>query len=87
MQLYPNPTDGMLNITIPAIVNEDITFIMYNALGEIVFKAQHSDLNIVNGSSGQNTYSMDIGYLANGIYVMQLLTDHDAHMEQIVISK
>jgi len=44
-------------------------------------------LNTVNGPSGQNTYSMDIGYLANGIYLLQLLTHHEAHMEQIVIAK
>ncbi|HIA11629.1 MAG TPA: PKD domain-containing protein, partial [Flavobacteriales bacterium] len=87
MQLYPNPTDGLVNIIIPASVNEDITLVIYNAFGEIVFNADQSGLNTISGSAVQNKYAIDIGYLANGMYLVQLLTANETHMEQIVISK
>ncbi|HHZ65318.1 MAG TPA: T9SS type A sorting domain-containing protein, partial [Flavobacteriales bacterium] len=87
MQLYPNPTDGLVNIIIPASVNEDITLVIYNVFGEIVFNAHQSGLNTISGSAVQNKYAIDIGYLANGMYLVQLLTANETHMEQIVISK
>ena len=87
MQVYPNPTDGILNVNVPANENQDLTFTIYNILGEIVFMEQQSNMNAVSTGSGQDKYSMDLRHLANGSYLLKVQSGDKLFMEQIVFSK
>jgi len=71
LKLFPNPTEGILNISIPANVEQDMIFTIYNILGEVVFETSASKLEGETLNGGQKRYSIDLGYLANGSYLLK----------------
>jgi len=87
MEVYPNPTNGKVNITLPVNTQEDKTITIYNILGEIVFEAQQSKLHAVQSSSIQSQYIIDLGYLSDGSYLLKVQSGDKLFMEQIILSK
>jgi hypothetical protein len=63
--LSPNPTNGALLVTLKSIVDKDVTFDFYNAVGSKVYsqtqQVQH----------GENELFFDVTKLANGIYFIR----------------
>jgi Secretion system C-terminal sorting domain len=69
--VYPNPTDGILNITFTR--NDDYTVEVSNILGEVVSKRRVS-----------GTTSMDISEFASGVYNVRVSTDEAATVQRVV---
>lgn len=64
--IYPNPTTGKLNIEFNVTKNTVITAEVLDALGKVVMK------QTLNFSTSENTQSINISNLANGLYFVNL---------------
>jgi len=78
--LYPNPTDGKINLKMNRMENVEIKNIsIYN-----VFKAELSlDFQIKSSSNIQ----IDLSALSNGVYFIELQTDSKSYIKKIVVGK
>ncbi len=63
--LSPNPTDGALLLRLKSIVEKDVTFDFYNAIGAKV----HSQTQKVQ--NGENELFFDVAKLPTGVYFLQ----------------
>jgi hypothetical protein len=73
--VYPNPNDGVFNISVPGKDNFD--FVLYNSLGEAVLKES------VKGES----YVINKANLADGIYVLNIKTNGKNQQVKIMVKK
>ena len=87
MEVYPNPTDGMLHINIPAEVTGQLTVSIYNLIGELVYFASSSDLVTTSTSKTKTTYTLDLYHLSNGSYLLRVQTEDRFFMEQVIFSR
>ncbi len=69
--LYPNPSDGLLNISIPASENENRTLRIFNTVGAEVFAIKG------NSSVNSGITQLDLRYLPSGVYLMQMINQQD----------
>lgn len=63
--VYPNPTNDILNISIPSILGNDTMYEVYNSLGQTIIKNQVS----------QNEFTISTSNIASGIYFLKLNVD------------
>ncbi len=78
--LYPNPTDGMLNLTISLTQSSPVLIQVMNLLGETV--ATKTIDNTIGGS-----YSMNLSDLSQGIYFVQIKTSTETIVKRISLQK
>ena len=64
-RIYPNPTNGLLNVEIQSTDIYDTKIVAYDAIGKKVLD-QSSSLN-----KGLNTLQLDFSQFANGSYILQ----------------
>ena len=74
LQIYPNPTNGIVTIIGEKIKNISI----YNILGNQLFKVEKNNLNI-------NTRNIDLSNLAQGIYTIQIEQNNKILNYQIIL--
>jgi hypothetical protein len=77
--IYPNPTAGKLTIEYNVNKSTLISTEVYDAAGKLVLKQQ------LTYNAGENTQSINITHLANGLYFIKLT--HDTKTETIRIIK
>jgi hypothetical protein len=65
INIYPNPSTGILNIALPTSLSQNSTLEIYDALGKLVIK--QAMLN--------ETTSINISNLDNGIYLFKILNN------------
>ena len=66
--VYPNPTDGLLNISYTGKESSSVRFIIYNTLGEIIKAVD------LGKQSGDIFHTFDISDLSKGTYFLQVQT-------------
>lgn len=66
LNVYPNPTNGLTQITFQSAAEEQGTITVINMLGETV---QTSSIPVING---QNMVEMDVSNFVNGNYIVQI---------------
>jgi hypothetical protein len=71
IKMFPNPTNGTLNIT--NVKNANV--VVYNTIGEVV-------LSLNNVSK-----SFDVSGLAEGTYVVKVVTENNVITEKVTIVK
>ena len=64
--VYPNPVQGILNISISAAVSEKTTVEIYDLNGRRMFGESYNIL------SGKQTLSLDMSSLGNGTYILKM---------------
>jgi hypothetical protein len=62
--IFPNPTDGELNVTVESLVEKALTIEVYNAQGQKV------DSHVKNVEKGTNTLQLDASELPQGFYYL-----------------
>jgi hypothetical protein len=82
VSIYPNPASSSANIAIDLINNENISINVYDALGQIVFSENHSNLNAGNHLVSFNTESLN-----SGIYNIVITTTNCTVTKKIAINK
>ncbi len=65
INVYPNPTNDFATIGITLGEASDVTFEVYNALGELVYKS-----NTENLSAGDYLHQIDVNGFAAGVYTV-----------------
>ncbi len=78
MQIYPNPTAGILNIMLPTKTSKGLQLRVYDTIGKLILNKKLPD-------SHQN-YTIDLSGLAEGNYFIQLINEDGTRMtNQIMI--
>ncbi len=73
---YPNPTSGLLNVTLEGFTDKDLTIDVVNVVGEVVREKQvyHND---------NESIILDLSNLKSGTYFVRLLTSNGAIVQPI----
>ena len=69
ISLYPNPTDGELNVSFSASKNKDMQFQVLDITGKIIQN------NVVNAVQGSNLVLLDTQIFAAGSYFLKIMSD------------
>jgi hypothetical protein len=85
MQVYPNPTDGMLNLSVRTVPKR-LSVSVYNLLGEVVYSSSGADIHI-SMNHLETTFTIDLNHLVNGFYLLKVQTDDRLFIEQLIFNK
>ena len=76
LNLYPNPTNGELNIELPNNL-ENAKLIIFDQMGQIVLE---ENLNATNGK----LFTTNINHLSTGVYVVRLLGNNNTSESRLI---
>ena len=80
LMVYPNPASEMLHFEIRGFQSGQVAVSLYNLMGQKIIEDHH----LLNNNS---TAEMDISSLDDGLYLLELETDHHKIVKRIVINK
>ena len=66
LTVYPNPSEGLTNIKVELTENADVQLEIFNALGEVVYTENTTDL-----ATGAYYYQVDVADFSSGIYTVR----------------
>jgi hypothetical protein len=78
--VYPNPSNGMVNVNLNFTASQYVVINVYNSLGEVVAS---KEIGTTNGG----LYPLNLSQLASGNYVVQVLSDKSSTLRKITLSK
>ena len=78
VQVSPNPSNGIVNVTLNGATGEDVAFTLFDAQGRNVWSQ-----NTFN-ALGQVRLVADFQGVANGIYQLQMLSGESRHAVQLI---
>ena len=78
LKIFPNPFSDKITIDYNLVKNSDININILNANGEIVKSEK-----IVNVSKGNNSYSLNLESLPNGLFVIKMVGDNFSASQKI----
>ncbi|MBL0327897.1 MAG: T9SS type A sorting domain-containing protein [Bacteroidetes bacterium] len=76
--IFPNPAEDLLNITLNSSTDEDVTLLVYNVLGEIVYERKHFI------QAGEQTITTNIGDWVSGAYQIVVIGQSGRRSKTIV---
>lgn len=79
MELFPNPTEGEININLPGEVGQEVV------LQIVDMEGKHVNAKTYNTTSNQQTLSANLGNLAAGTYFVLLHTSKKTFMAKVVV--
>ena len=79
MKVYPNPSTGIVNVTLDVSGAQNVTFKVYNELGQVVNSNYYGKLN------GQVTKELNLSDLSKGVYILQVVTDHGSTYQKVIL--
>jgi len=74
ISVYPNPSTGLVNISIPS-VNAATTLYVTDMIGKEVFKSSVKDVNV----------SVDLTNLQKGLYMLTISNGQSKHIQKLII--
>ena len=77
--IFPNPTNGIVNIEYFNIDNNNVTLNVINAIGQIIKMVE------LNSVDSYIYYSMDLENYGKGIYQLQLVDNEKVFIERLVV--
>ncbi len=81
MQIYPNPTKGIVTIALPSTlisVSTPIAVIVTNVLGEQVYSTSFS---------GQSQFNIDLSHFTSGVYFVNVTTPSSNYIGKIMAER
>lgn len=82
INLFPNPAGNKLSVQYFAGLNEEVTFTIYNAMGQKVLSQREPGIN-----DGENMAHFDLNHLSNGLYIMEMIQQGERRTQKFSISK
>lgn len=80
LSVYPNPTNGLVNVSVKLNTANDVTLEVMNALGAVV-----NTTSLGNTSGTQ--HQLDLGDLPTGVYFVKVSAGSAVSVERITLSK
>ena len=80
-EVYPNPTEGILNLSLNNFTGDQIQLAIYSELGQLVYNDQISD----NNAEGYWNKTIDISHLPRGIYLLNVTSDDQTATKRVVV--
>ena len=78
IRVYPNPTNGIVNLTVNMDTKSDFTVELVNAMGQSIRNANYTQtMNI--------TLEFDLSNLASGIYFVKVNSENGTAVERIIL--
>ncbi len=79
VKIYPNPTSGSLNFNFGTNASSVSDIEIYNAMGEMIYKTKPGN--------GEELFTMDMGFLANGLYTVVVNEKDKKQVSRISVVK
>ena len=79
MLVYPNPSTGIVHLTISNLEGKKVEISVLNVLGSVVYRETVSELN------DRYTKTLDLSKFANGLYYVKLESEKASQMSKLVI--
>lgn len=75
--IFPNPGDGLftVNVTAPGNMEDDLRVEIVNCLG----------INVINMSTNETTFNIDISSFAKGIYLIKISTGTVTEIQKLIV--
>jgi hypothetical protein len=71
VQVYPNPTEGLLNIAVQSTNTQDVKVEVYNAMGQFIMVEKFNKL-----AAGKNTLGLNLNNVPTGLYIVEVTGAH-----------
>jgi len=78
LRLYPNPTDGMVELRIDNLHSEEVNIEIFNAFGVLISKFEKQRLN--------ESAKFDLSKLPAGAYIVTVKAGSDVYTEKLMIN-
>ncbi|MGB0862845.1 MAG: reprolysin-like metallopeptidase [Saprospiraceae bacterium] len=82
VRIYPNPTTDLLNISLRLATTEQVSFTVYDAIGQLVMEGA-----LINAIAGTNDLQLNTNQLVNGVYALVIEGETFNITEKIVVSR
>jgi ASPIC/UnbV protein/type IX secretion system substrate protein/VCBS repeat protein len=79
VQLFPNPTDGEISLTLDFNQNTEVNLVITDLAGKTVYTQNIGTVN------GQQTQELNLNHLAKGIYLVQVVTPAHSYFGKIAV--
>lgn len=80
LEIYPNPTQGILNIATDFEKTTDATIAIYDMYGRMIRNVAQKQFN-----SGNHLIKTNIEYLPSGQYIVLVITDHGKMAKKLIL--
>lgn len=77
--VYPNPSTGIVNISIGGFEGRKLELRVLNVIGSVIYRETFTELN------DRFTKTLDLSKFASGLYYVKLEGDNDSQMRKLVI--
>jgi hypothetical protein len=71
VQVYPNPTEGVLNIAVQIANTQDVKVEVYNAMGQFIMVEKFNKV-----AAGKNTLGLNLNNVPTGLYIVEVTGAH-----------
>ena len=78
VMLYPNPTNGIVDVRMNGLNGESVTAILMDGLGREISQEDLGNL------TGEKVHTMDLGSVESGIYYLRLQVNEASEVLRIV---
>jgi len=78
INVYPNPTTSNTIVQMALTQNQEIEFILYNIMGEVVYDKKVSE------QAGTINQEIDMASLSNGVYLLKVNEDNKYLTQKII---
>jgi hypothetical protein len=82
VNLFPNPTSGVTNLTIELVQNETVSISVLNSVGQEVYVSNANNL-----TAGLNTLLLNTENWANGVYFIKVSSGNGFVNQKLTVSK
>ncbi|MGQ0828705.1 MAG: T9SS type A sorting domain-containing protein [Bacteroidota bacterium] len=82
INVYPNPANNVVNVSYELLNNENVKIELINNIGQVVY-SQTPD----NSGKGMHTAKIDTDGLATGIYMLNIKTGEQNHLQKVNVIK
>ena len=79
VKVYPNPSNGVINIDIESENEEDISINIFDSQSKLVF-SNNTSINAIN-----NTLRINLNKLSKGVYIMHIKGDNTYSIQKLII--
>ena len=78
LNIYPNPTDNVLNIDFESVTENDFSLCFIDVLGQKIM------IDRIEAFKGNYTYKLDLQRFAQGIYIFELRSGSEIYNKKVI---